>query len=339
MRLTFVDESADLSAVVADAVGVSRDDETIAELLRAEVTSRGHCTRSVAVRRAVRALMPAAEVAPESVADLCSQLERAGDFQESAGGVLFATPLRAIELGDGEWRVAASMPVTWLRARLPGDWKCEGIIRRCRLGDETEAALRPAVAANGGVVISPETWAGFDRTPAANANWVSGLDARLQNHSEPAASLERNGPLAWNGLIACENQMGWRHGGGAASARLWRTRSQWGYWAHAWTGGGPPSAVPFHQLRGDEGSRTVFAVASEAGMPIIMEVAHREGASVISFAHWLPSAEYRFLAVSALERQRDGARDSWSVPRNRIGAVIDALRERLGVLVRELPAS
>ena len=58
MRLTFVDESADLRAIVVEAVGVSSDDETIAELLRAEVTARGHCTRSVAVRRAVRALIP-----------------------------------------------------------------------------------------------------------------------------------------------------------------------------------------------------------------------------------------------------------------------------------------
>src|ERR1017187_3055154 len=103
MRLTFVDESADLRAIVVGAVGVSSDDETIAELLRAEVTARGHCTRSVAVRRAVHCLTAAAEVVPEAVSDVCSQLERAGDFQEAAGGVLFATPLRAIELGDGEW--------------------------------------------------------------------------------------------------------------------------------------------------------------------------------------------------------------------------------------------
>ena len=335
MRLEPIDLST-VEPVLLDASGVSGQDETIAELLRAEITARGHCTRASAVRRVLRTVGPA-RVAIDAAAiyEVCSQLERAGDFQEAQGGILFPTPLRAIDPGTTEWLVAASMPLTWLRAKLPGDWRCDGTVRRCRIDSEQEGGLRAAVAVNGGVVISPEIWAGFDRIPAANAGWILGLDARLQDRPEAAASLERDGALAWSGLIPADDQVRWKYGDEVAQSRLWRTRNQWGYWVYAWTGGGSPSAVNFHELTSDEGVRTVFAIASTMGMPVSAEIEHRDGFSVVSVSHWLPSAEYRFLAASSSPGQNRITLGGWAVPHERVGAVVEVLRNRLGVAVRE----
>jgi hypothetical protein len=337
MSLTLVDPATNPNVAQQILGGVSADVAIIAELLRAEVTARGHCTRSMAMRRALRTMAPAGAPAPEAVEEVCSLLERAGDFQEAPGGVLFATPLRAIDIGDGEWRVVGSTPLTWLRAKLTCDWKSEGIARTCRIEPAADRVWRSDVVAVGGVVISPETWAGFGRTPKADAAWLAALDARLNVNPEAAGSLERDGPLAWSGLIAAEGQLRWLFADRGPQARLWRARNQWGYWKHAWTTGGSPTSQPFHQLRNDESARTLFAVALSAGTPVTVKASHRGDVSIVDTGHWLPSAEYRFLSVQAVADREKHNR--WTISRTRVQAVLDALRDRLGVIVQETSAA
>ena len=56
--------------------------EVVADLVRAEVTARGSCTRWATVQRIARA----ASVEPAIVDEICRQLEAEGDFSTASGG-------------------------------------------------------------------------------------------------------------------------------------------------------------------------------------------------------------------------------------------------------------
>jgi hypothetical protein len=79
----------------------------------------------------------------------------------------------------------------------------------------------------------------------------------------------------------------------------------------------------------------VFAVPALQAKPITVSIESRANESVISCAQWLPAAEYRFVSVSATESRRDGIRAKWSIPRSRAVDVVETLRQRLGISIRE----
>ena len=61
--------------------------------------------------------------------------------------------------------------------------------------------------AAGGVVISPDTWAGLDRAPNAPTlrGFHVGCAPRLQSPLT-AGSLDHDAPLTWNGLVATHDR-------------------------------------------------------------------------------------------------------------------------------------
>ena len=307
-----------------------------ADLLRAEVSARGSCLRSATIARVVRFVEPAVALQRDTVAEVCEGLERAGDFQAGDGGWLFATPVRAIPVGSSTLRVVSSSPTSALKALLAGTWAGDGISRSCQVSGVDENGLRQLLAAFGGVVLTPEEWAGFSRTPPADKGWLGGLDRRLQSIPEPAGSLDRDHPLSWAGLVASGDGARWTSGEAASSATLWRARNRWGYWLYAWTGKGSPASVSFVSIRGDEGARTAFALASVLGTPFTADVERRAQDVVIGLPTWVPSAEYRYLAISG--KSLPSERNRWSFPVERAISVTDTLRERLGVVIREVVA-
>ena len=193
MRLKLANpRDAFAAASVNPGEAVELDTVAVAELLRAELTARGNATRTMLVRRVQQIVAPLLALERETVLAACSDLERAGDVNEAPGGVLFATPLRAISLGPMEFRIVGSMPIALLQSKLPGTWTSHGVIRNCRIDQSTDEQWRATVASEGGVIISPETWAGFDTAPKADSGWLASLDARLALPSRPGGVLQRD---------------------------------------------------------------------------------------------------------------------------------------------------
>lgn len=305
----------------------------VADLIRGEVSARGACPRAATIRRVRRFVAPATDLDETLVENVCGRLERGGDIVLGAGGVLYATPLRAVDLGDRTLRIASSLPTRRLRDGIAGSWTVSGVSRTCRVEDLDQARL--AVAAAEGVVITPADWACLDRVPRADRDWLDGLDRRLGAEPEAPDSLERDEDLAWSGCAVTPNGIRWKSKEPEPSTRLWRARNRWGHWHYGWTRQGAPGEAPFVSLRPDEGTRSVFALARDLGMPLTATVVAEGETVTLSVSHWLPVAEYRFLAVSAAESvlERDGGH--WTMPRGRLAGVIEVLRERLGIAFRE----
>jgi hypothetical protein len=323
------------SAILADAWLYDQAEVSgIAELIRGEVSARKACQRSSTIRRVCRLAAPVTTIDETLVAQVCDLLVREGDVVVGTGGVLFSTPLRAVDLGGGEFRIASTLPTKHLASFLRGSWNIVGASRTYLA--ENEQRARNAVAAAGGIMLSPADWACLDRTSPADQSWLESLDRRLRADSEAPGSLEREEPLVWRGCVATAGRFGWASAEAAKAARLWRARNRWGHWLFAWSQDGSPKNSPFVALRPDDGTRSAFAVARSLGSPVEASIERRNGVAVLAVPHWLPVAEYRFLAVASSSSVTDGGRSRWTLPAERLEQVLGILSERLGLVVREV---
>lgn len=320
--------------VLHEAIGGEPSDvASIADLLRSEVSARSMCQRSTTIRRVQRLVAPVASVDENAVAEVCDLLEREGDVVVASGGVLFGTPLRAVDLGNGVVRVASSLPTRHLSARLAGKWTVTGVSRACRFDDAEHA--RSAVVSADGIVVSPAGWACLERVPCADQAWIDLLNRRLRAEPEGAGSLERDEPLPWRGCVAAEGGFRWASPETAKEARLWRARNRWGHWLFAWTQEGTPKGSSFVSLRRDEGTRTGFAVARILSSPVEVAIERHGDKADLLVSAWLPIAEYRFLAVTSSSSRVEGRGGRWELPNDRLDDVLDVLQERLGLVVRK----
>lgn len=327
-------KTEDARAVLAEVLGGDRAEVSgVADLVRGEVSARQACQRSSTIMRVRRLAAPVNTIDETLVAQVCDLLVREGDVVAGTGGVLFSTPLRTVDLGGGEFRIASSLPTKYLASVLGGSWNVVGNSRTCRV--ENEQRARDAVAAAGGVVLSPADWACLDRTPRADQSWLEGLDRRLRAEPEGPGSLERDESLAWRGCIATEGGFRWAPAESATAARLWRARNRWGHWLFAWSQDGTPKNSPFVSLRPDDGTRSAFALVRSLGSPVEASVEKDNGAAVLAVPHWLPVAEYRLLAVTSSSSVTEGSSSRWTLPVERLAHVLDVLRERLGLVVRD----
>lgn len=334
-ELTLLTDSAAADTLRQALGGDPAKVEGIADLIRGEVSARGACPRAATLRRVRQFAARAAKLDEALVEEVCDCLEREGDIVLAAGGILYATPLRAVDRGDMTLRIASSLPTRWLRERVTGRWAVSGIVRTCRVEDLDHT--RRAIAAARGVVITPADWAGLDRVPCADAQWLESLDRRLRSEPEAPGGLERDEVLAWSGCEVTSSGLRWKtRGPPDTAARLWRARNRWGRWHYAWTQqGGTPSDAPFVCLRPDEGTRAKYALARNLGMPVKGTVVTQDERATLSVSYWLPVAEYRYLAVVSSDSvtTRDGSH--WTVPADRLSGLIKTLEMRLGILFEE----
>ncbi|MEW6732740.1 MAG: hypothetical protein AB1489_15545 [Acidobacteriota bacterium] len=335
MRLTLLDENK-VSDILLNSVGINPNDVAgVADLLREEVSARCCCPRYKAIARVSKFIAPIVTINAETISNVCELLERSGDLLLGFGGNLFPTPVRAITLGGGTFRLVSSLSTKRLTALLVGEWEIDGITRTCHLESERKDLFMEEIKAVGGVVLSLSTWAGFDRTPPADSQWLSSLERRLQLEAEPAGSLERDEQLVWNGCVAIDDNIRWKSDDTGKMAQLWHTRNRWGYWLYAWTQGGSPTFSPFITLRPDEGLRSYFAVARSLGVPLEATLEQQAERTIITLDSWLPVAEYRYLSISASLVQSKKKGKQWLIPNDRISRVLDVLQERLGLIIRK----
>lgn len=328
MRLTLLDPDAglkDLSILLGVEPATNLG---LAELLRAEVTARGMAPRAATLERVRRLVTPVSTIDPELLARTCDALVREGDLVLAAGGVLAATPLRLVHLAGGAARVGSSMPTHALRVALGAEVERRGLSRRVIWTGDCEAAL----AALGGVALTPAQWAGLDRAPVADDTFLQRLDQRLQCAASPPGWRVRDEPLEWRGWTWHENSLAWRRD--AAETQLWRARGTWGGFVSAWSAGGSPATAPFFELPSDDAVRAQFGLARRAGHPLAVSVHAAADAVLLTIPGWLPRAEYRWLSLHA-DPALDAEPGCWHVPAADLPRVLDMLRQRLGVLVEE----
>lgn len=330
MELRIPDDSA-----YREHLGDLSTDATLADLLRAEVTARGTCTRAAAVGRLQHAL---AGLVPEDtlrdrLSDLCRTLEADGDFSVSKGGFLHASPVRAVALDPTTHRVVSSLPTRVLDPQLPGSLEVDATRRTLHLPTDSNDELTSALEALGGIALTVGTWAGLERSPYADAAWMDNLAQRLHWHAESQGSLERDGALDWAALELTDEGPRWRRRSDAPT-RLWRARSPHGRWLFAWSASEQtPAGTDFVSLSDDDAARTMFAVARTRERPVQAHMEHVGEERRLLLREWLPRAEYRYLsALGSCELvDRVGV---WRFAATRQEQVVSMLSERLGVVIQ-----
>ncbi|MCB9797534.1 MAG: hypothetical protein H6741_33000 [Alphaproteobacteria bacterium] len=302
-------------------------DEGLCAMFRAEIHARGQAPRAATIERVERMVGPLLELETGRLATLCDALVREGDLVRAPGGILWATPLRVVPLPGGVARLFSSVPTPKLAHVLERRPEALGATRSVAWEESMEAS----VAAFGGRVLSPEVWAGLDRTPLADHAFLEHLDQRLEWESDPPSSLERDGPLDWRGWAPDGDRPGWRRD--APGARLWWARTGLRGHRRAWTRGeGSPAHAAFIELSFDDADRARFSLSRIAGASQALRVELVDGHAMLEVP-WLPRPEYRWLSLQA-EFAGDAAQAMrWRLPKEALQQVTDMLRQRLGLVV------
>jgi hypothetical protein len=324
MALALVTRHEAVKQLAQRAGGAPDSFEALSDLLRAEVHARKHAPRATTLSRAARLLAPAALIGEEQLDEVCDALEREGDLVLTPGGVLYATPTRVVALKKIA-RVFTSLPTRTLAAALGREISTTGATRAVASTD----GISEAVSKISGVMVTPEAWAGLDRTPNADAAFLARLDQRLEWEALGAGALEKDDALEWRTWQATGEGARWWRGN---EGRLWWARTRFGGHHRAWTASASPSTTPFIGLSPDDADRARFALSREVAGALVLRV-ERSGKHVtIEVPGWLPRPEYRWLSLHAVPTpESKGAR--WEVAADDEAQITKLLTERLGLVV------
>lgn len=298
--------------------------EALANLVRAEVHARKHAPRAATLARVARLLAPAVAIEEERLDEVCDALEREGDVVLAPGGILYATPTRVVALKKTA-RIFSSVPTRALAAVFGREVSAKGATRSVASVD----GLAEAVANIGGAMVTPEAWAGFDRTPPADAAFLAKLEQRLEWQALGAGSLEKDGALEWRTWQATPEGMRWRR---SNEGRLWWARTRFGGHHRAWTASGSPSTSPFVELSPDDADRARFALSREVAGALVLRVVRSGKCVALEVPAWLPRPEYRWLSLHA-EPTPNTKGLGWEVAADDETMITKLLAERLGLVV------
>lgn len=302
--------------------GAPNSIEGLSDLVRAEVHARQHAPRAAMLARVGRLLAPAVDLEAELLGDVCDDLEREGDVVLAPGGILYSTPTRAVALKETA-RIFSSVPTRVLTAALGRDVAAKGATRSVGLFD----GLADAVVALGGAMVATEVWAGFERTPPADAAFLAKLEQRLEWCALGAGSLEKDCALEWRTWQSAPEGMRWRR---STEGRLWWARTRFGGHHRAWTASGPPSTSPFVELSPDDADRARFALARQVADASVLRVVRSGKRVTLEVPAWLPRPEYRWLSLHA-ESMPDTKGLGWEVTADDETMITKVLVERLGL--------
>jgi hypothetical protein len=299
----------------------------LSDLVRAEVHARQHAPRAATLSRVARLLAPAVFVEEARLDEVCDALEREGDVMLAPGGILHATPTRVVAQKKSA-RIFSSLPTGRLAAALGREVSAKGATRTIA----SMEGLPGAVAAIGGAMIPPETWAGLDRTAPADAAFLAKLDQRLEWQALGAGSLEKDGALEWRTWQSTPEGMRWRR---SNEGRLWWARTRFGGHHRAWTAGGSPSTDRFVELNADDADRARFALSQGEAGATVLRIVRSGKRATLELPGWLPRPEYRWLSLQAAPVP-DSKGMRWDIAVDDEKLITSLLVERLGLVV-EVP--
>lgn len=298
--------------------------EALCDLVRAEVHARKHAPRAVTISRVARLLAPAVSVDEQGVEEACDALEREGDVMLNPGGILYATPTRVVVLKESA-RIFSSLPTHALSKALERDVFAQGASRMIRSLD----GIAEAIDDVSGVMLTPEAWAGFERSPVADTAFLEKLDQRLEWQALGAGSLEKDGELEWRTWQVYPEGARWRR---SNEGQLWWARTRFGGHHRAWTAGASPATSGFITLSQDEADRARFALSRQLESASLLSM-ERSGTRVAAkLPGWLPRPEYRWLSLHAVP-VADSKGMNWEISTEAEALVSKVLTERLGLVV------
>lgn len=297
--------------------------EALCDLVRAEVHARQHAPRAVTLSRVARLLAPAITPDEQRLDEVCDALEREGDVMLNPGGSLYATPTRVVAI-EKSARVFSSLPTRALAKALGRDISAKGASRTITSVD----GLTEAVAKVNGVMVSPEAWAGLDRTPNADAVFLETLDRRLEWQALGAGSLEKDDALEWRAWQVTPDGARWRR---SSEGQLWWARTRFGGRHRAWTASASPTTSPFVTLSPDDADRARFALSRKIEAASVLRVERAGKRVTIELPGWLPRPEYRWLSLHAVAvAESKGMR--WKISTDNEDQITMLLAERLGLV-------
>ena len=308
--------------------------EAVAELARHVISSRKRSGFHRLFRDIATLMSPVREVTPEEMRVVIEALEADGDIIINHG-IVWVTPIRAIQLDELIFKFMSSLPTKRLIDLFPGDWSCHESTRTCK--SLQPWSMADQITANGGILLSAEGWAGLDREPAADALWLSTLEQQLIDHPNlpDSADLETGRhKREWEWLQADGSTLRWRRGEAPAGIRIWRALKFNGYMLYALTQSGSPAVQPWLRLRRDDAHRTIFALARTAksnGWKIPVSISDRPDGAVLTIPPILPYAEYRYLTVLAMSRASEQSSIRWQFSFTRLPRILEILDSRLGI--------
>jgi hypothetical protein len=323
MALSHITREEAVRRLVQFCGGAPDSIEALSEFVRAEVHARQHVPRAVTLSRVGRLLTPAVTVAEQRLDEVCDALEREGDVVLAPGGVLCATPTRVVALKKTA-RIFSSVPTRALAAALGREVSAKGATRTVASVD----GLADAVVTLGGAMVTPEAWAGFDRTPPADAAFVAKLEQRLEWQALGAGSLEKDGALEWRTWQSTPEGMRWRR---SNDGRLWWARARFGGHHRAWTASGSPATSQFVELSPDDADRARFALSREVSGASVLRVVRSGKRVTLEAPGWLPRPEYRWLSLHA-KPTPDTKGLRWEVAADDEAMITKLLAERLGLV-------
>ncbi|MCB9610611.1 MAG: hypothetical protein H6716_28740 [Polyangiaceae bacterium] len=298
--------------------------EALCDLLRAEVQARKHAPRAATLSRVARLLAPAITLDEQRLDEACEALEREGDVMLNPRGILYATPTRVVAI-EKIARVFSSLPTRALAKALGREISAKGASRTITSVD----GLTEAVAKVSGVMVPPEAWAGLDRSPNADADFLAKLDQRLEWQALGAGSLEKDGALEWRAWQVTPEGARWRR---SNEGQLWWARTRFGGHHRAWTASASPATRPFVTLSPDDADRARFALSRKVEVASILRVGRTGKRVTIEIPGWLPRPEYRWLSLHAVAvAESKGMR--WETSTDREDQITKVLAERLGLVV------
>jgi hypothetical protein len=247
-----------------------------------------------------------------------------GDFLAMPAGKIAAAPLRCVDLGTGQGLILGGAPTSLLTHWLGIAPRSEGLRRTIPLS----AAVANRLHTLGILLIPAEQWARLDAAPQAAESFLAGLDAKLLGRKLEHAAAALDNP-DWRGWCRHQDAMAWRRR--PASARLWRAATPWGGYLFAWTAGSSPD-LESASLSRDEALRAQFALAAGCGVPAAIFVTPGpDGVSTLALPWWLPSPEYRWLSLYAVNTLKPGAGWQWSAPSEYCDHVVARLCAQLSL--------
>ena len=306
-----------------------------AEMLRSELAARNVTTRRSLCSRVVEMLEPVGPINMEDIKGQLSVMEKMGDITGGPGGRVAAAPLRMVKLGLDRYQLFGTVGSSHVSSVFAESVLTPGQNRLLIVkGDDLES-FDQEIDTFGGIVLSPERWAGLDKVIAAGPEWLQSLEKRLLNQPIAAGSLDENANGEWRTYRPKDtDQMQnrrWAKGNNDGRGRLWRTWHERGWPIHAWTSGLSPEDAAFFRLTGEEASRTMFALDREAEIPLPHDLSEDGGKTIFKIGGFLPGPEYRFLATRGEYMGKSGEYFCFQFEPDAWAESAGVLSERLGI--------
>jgi hypothetical protein len=334
MTMNFVDPKHLQEVYHNYSGGMPTEVRSLTEMLRQELWARGIATRRALCVRIIDLVRPLANVSMDTLRGILDEMEHTGDLTTGPGGAIAAAPLRIVSCGGERYRLFGTLPN---RNILYYVTHINPVGTARELITDSVDAIETLLEKFGGIHLSAERWAGFDRVSPAGADWINQLDFRFDNEAENPGAFDSQVMDTW---MVCrpatskgKSQSPWKKPLANDNGRLWRGWSPYGWPIPLWTSGGSPSDIHSMRLTSDESSRTAFSLAIEAEKPVVIQVNVTGPAAMLNLETFLPSAEYRYLMTLGELLDTSGSRRVFMIPLEAWPGVEGTLRKRLGVTI------